>query len=287
MRLRSGNPQDRPHIQIGAPFRPIIRSRSRLIACSKVLFPAYTQAGFWNVPDSAPESAKIATDSKWPDQAPAQAEQEVARLRHELALARDRLADLQHVIRDTSQIGLGVVSIVAGRWNTAEARLMAKDIRLRLGAIGLTVASSENGFVELSGCIEKLARESALVFGRQRIGQRLDLARVRVHERAAVSIALITVELLANAYQHAFVNRPFGSIEINLAPISDMQAMLSIADNGIGMAPEIEANWLRDVPGRSYAGLPTAAGLARNLGAQLNLKCDAGTTFDLLFPARP
>ena len=210
---------------------------------------------------------------------------ELARLRQELAQAQDRISELQHVIRDTSQIGLGVVSIVAGRRNSGEAKAMAKDIRLRLGAIGVAIASSANGLVAMDTCIEKLARETASVFGRARIGQRLDLAPVRVPERAAVSVALIAVELLANAYQHAFADRPFGSIEVELASATDHRSRLCVVDNGAGLPPEIAANWPQAVSGGRHSGLSTARGLARSLGGQLQLGAAGGTRFEFSFPS--
>jgi two-component sensor histidine kinase len=230
----------------------------------------------------AGEGHKIATDSKVPDQG-LTAEQELARLREQLAQANDRIADLQHVIRDTSQIALGVVSIIANRRSTAESKLMAKDIRLRLGAIGVAIGSSVDGVVDISACIDKLARETASVSGRPRIGQRLDLAPVHVHERAAVSIALIAVELMTNAYRHAFIDRPFGSIEIRLARATDRWSTLCIADNGTGIAPEIAANWPRILPGGRHSGLSTALGLAQSLGGQLRLDCRGGTTIEFSF----
>jgi two-component sensor histidine kinase len=230
--------------------------------------------------------AQIATESSLPDGGLAEAQQEVARLRRELQAAQDRLEEMRHVIRDASQIALGVVSIVAVRRNSAEARLMAKDVRVRLGAIGVVVSSAQDGAVQLSGCVEKIAREVASIHGRQRIGLRLDIAPVMAHERAAVSVALIAVELLVNAYQHGFPERPFGSIEVTLRPLSDVQAILRIADNGIGVPPAIAANWPALVPGRDHAGLPTALGLARNLGGTLGLRSGGGTTFELVFPMR-
>ena len=188
------------------------------------------------------------------------------------------------MFRDASQIALGVVSIVASRRNTADAKAMAKDIRLRLGAIGVAISSAVDGRVEMATCIEKLARETAAVFGRASIGQRLDLTPVHAPERAAVSIGLIAVELLMNAYQHAFVDRPFGSIEISLSSVTDRWATLRIADNGVGLAPAVVANWPRHVPGTKNGGLSTACGLVRSLGGQLRLSCSGGACFEFPFP---
>jgi two-component sensor histidine kinase len=161
---------------------------------------------------------------------------------------------------------------------------MAKDIRLRLGAIGVAIAGSAGGMVEISTCIDKLARETASVFSGPRVGQRLDLTPIRVHERSAVSIALIAVELLTNAYQHAFHDRPFGSLEVKLAPVGDRWASLCVADNGAGMPPGIVANWPHHLPGGRHGGLATAHGLARSLGGQLRLSCQGGTALEFSFP---
>jgi two-component sensor histidine kinase len=227
---------------------------------------------------------RITTESKLPHHALTE-DAEFARLRQQLVHANERIAELQHVIRDTSQVALGVVSIIASRHSTAEAKVLAKEIRLRLGAIGVAIADAADGVVDVSSCIGKLARETASVFGRPRIGQRLDLAPVHVHERAAVSIALIAIELVSNAYRHAFADRPFGAIDIRLARVGDRWASLSVADNGIGVAPEIAANWPRVLPGGRHCGLATALGLAQGLGGQLRLQCNGGTTVELSFPA--
>ena len=225
----------------------------------------------------------IVTETDAPDQAGAP-QPDLARLRQELAEAQYRIAELQHVIRDAAQIGLGVVSILASRRDTVEARAMAKEIRLRLAAIGVAIASSSDGRVELAACIEKLARETASVFGRPNIGQRLELAPVHVQERAAVSVALVAIELLTNAYQHAFVDRSFGSIEIRLAPLNDRWCTLCIVDNGVGIAPAIAANWPEVLPGGRQSGLSTARSLVGGLGGQLRLTAGAGTRFEFSFP---
>lgn len=230
-----------------------------------------------------PRGKTIATDSKVP-RSGLGGETELSRLREQLAQADERIADLQHVIRDASQIALGVVSIVASRRGSAESKLMARDIRLRLGAIGVAIANAADGIVDISLCIEKLARETGALFGRQRVGQRLDMSPVHVHERAAVSVSLVAIELLTNAYQHAFIDRPFGSIEVKLAPKAERWASLCIADNGTGMPPEIAANWPRVLRGGKHSGLSTALGLTRSLGGQLHLSCQSGTLFEFSFP---
>lgn len=227
---------------------------------------------------------RTTTESKLPPHVLTE-DAELARLRRDLVHANERIAELQHVIRDTSQVALGVVSIIASRHSTAEAKVLAKEIRLRLGAIGVAIADATDGVVDVSSCIGKLARETASVFGRPRIGQRFDLAPVHVHERAAVSIALVAIELVSNAYRHAFPDRPFGAIDIRLARVGDRWASLSVADNGIGVAPEIAANWPRVLPGGRHGGLATALGLAQGLGGQLRLHCDGGTTVELSFPS--
>lgn len=228
--------------------------------------------------------SKIAADPELPNAESEATDSETARLRRELDSARERLRELQHVIRDSSQISLGVVSMMAARWNTADARAMAKEIRLRLGAVGLGLSYSEGGRVELSQCVDRLSREVESALGRQGIGRRMQLEPVHAVERSAISILLIAVELLANAYQHAFVGRPFGSIEIGLSLVGDRQGALRIADNGVGLPAVVEANWPRLLPDRGYGGLPTVLGLARSCGGEVRLRTGGGTTFELVFP---
>jgi PAS domain S-box-containing protein len=93
----------------------------------------------------------------------------------------------------------------------------------------------------------------------------------------AVPCGLVANELVANAFQHAFPTRQPGTVVIEVGQ-QDSQYHLDVADDGVGLAKEI------DLETTSSLGLRLAKILTRQLNGRLEAETDKGTTFKLTFP---
>ncbi|MEX0929789.1 MAG: PAS domain S-box protein [Balneolales bacterium] len=91
----------------------------------------------------------------------------------------------------------------------------------------------------------------------------------------AVPCALIINELITNAYKHAFEGRDQGRIAVQLSSAADSFTLV-FSDNGVGLPQE---------PGGGSLGLSLIHGLAKQIGADVTITREQGTTFTLTFPA--
>ncbi|MEX2403025.1 MAG: histidine kinase dimerization/phosphoacceptor domain -containing protein [Balneolales bacterium] len=89
----------------------------------------------------------------------------------------------------------------------------------------------------------------------------------------AVPCALITNELITNAYKHAFTGRDTGKITVSLSQTGN-QYTLIIQDNGIGFPEK---------PDESTLGMSLVHGLARQIGGTVTIKNKNGTSFIITF----
>ncbi len=104
----------------------------------------------------------------------------------------------------------------------------------------------------------------------------LDVADRRIDAERAIPLALLVVEAVSNAYEHAFVGRTSGTIAVALRPVDADRLELRVADDGIGLAEPEGGNGL---------GLTLARLLAGQIGGELRLERQGGTTLVATFPA--
>lgn len=90
-------------------------------------------------------------------------------------------------------------------------------------------------------------------------------------------LAMIASELVSNAYKHAFPGNRSGFIRISFFLIGE-EYIMSVEDNGVGVRAEAESG--------NGLGLEIVQALARQLGAHLEQKFDAGINITLRMPGR-
>jgi two-component sensor histidine kinase len=104
----------------------------------------------------------------------------------------------------------------------------------------------------------------------------LEIGNVRLTVDHAIPCGLIINELVTNALKHAFPDGRTGTIRIAMA-IANGVATMVIADDGIGLPPEID-------PLASHTfGLDIVATFAEQLGAEVEVDRAAGTAFTFRF----
>ncbi|TVQ36080.1 MAG: sensor histidine kinase [Geminicoccaceae bacterium] len=107
----------------------------------------------------------------------------------------------------------------------------------------------------------------------------LDVAPMSIDAGRAVPLALLVVEAVSNAYEHAFAGRAHGTIRVSLQPSEAATAVLSVRDDGIGLAN----------PADRGLGLTLAHLLAGQIGGSFRIVAEAagGTTLRATFPLEP
>lgn len=93
--------------------------------------------------------------------------------------------------------------------------------------------------------------------------------------RRAVSVALIVVEAVTNAYKHAFANGRHGAIRVELRKKGGDRVFLGVSDNGVGFHPDRH---------ESSVGMRILRNFSRNLGGEAIIDGTAGTRVAVEFP---
>ena len=96
----------------------------------------------------------------------------------------------------------------------------------------------------------------------------------------AVPLGLIMRELLTNAMTHGFPGGRVGRVVVGLERTRG-GLCVTVADDGIGLAPGVSLQTQRST------GLTIVKSLSRQLGAELTMEAQDGTTVRLILPAHP
>ncbi|MCC0178770.1 response regulator [Waterburya agarophytonicola K14] len=105
----------------------------------------------------------------------------------------------------------------------------------------------------------------------------VDTQEIHLNIETANSCGLIVNELVTNALEHAFVDRDRGSIWLILKRGNDRKILLTIKDNGKGLAPDF--NFLE----AESLALRLVRILIRQLEGEMELDLDGGTGFKITF----
>lgn len=114
--------------------------------------------------------------------------------------------------------------------------------------------------------------------GQPNIAAVFQLAPLRLNLNSAIPCGLIVNELVSNALKYAFTNRAAGRITITLTQESDTTIALGIADNGLGLAPDIDWRNTRSL------GLQIVCSLVEQLQGTIELRPGPGCQFWIRLP---
>jgi chemotaxis protein methyltransferase CheR len=187
------------------------------------------------------------------------------------------LSELQHRVNNSLQIIASILLLKARTVQSEDTRRHLQDAHQRV----LSLAAVQNHLHQarvagdsiqikpyLSTLCESLA--DSMIGDRQAITLEVHADGGSMTSAAAVSLGLITTELVINALKHAFPGRNVGRVVVGYKAVGDGWD-LSVSDDGIGIRPG----------GRASGGLGTSIVevLARQLGGRVEISTDPrGTT---------
>lgn len=103
----------------------------------------------------------------------------------------------------------------------------------------------------------------------------LDIAPVDISGDRAMQLGLLTNELVANAYKHAFSNRGTGRLEVQLTEIAANQLRLVVMDDGPGYTRDLNSTQM---------GSRLVAAFASQLGGKVTAETDGQVRVTVDFP---
>src|SRR6476659_7509279 len=197
----------------------------------------------------------------------------IERQRYErhLKAALDRhqvlLREISHRVKNSLQIVSSMLHLQASSAN--DDSLIAQQLAeasSRVSAIGRAYerlaydADFEN--IDLSAYLQAVCADAISAGSNCKLHFE-GIPGIRLSADRAISLALIVNELVTNAVKYAFSNRDDGRIYVRLARQDAGTALVSVRDDGIGLAADF------DLTKSKGLGMQIVTGLAKQLGADI------------------
>ena len=194
------------------------------------------------------------------------------------------LQELHHRVKNNAQVFASLLTIQANRSTepTVEAALRTAASRASAIAVAQQQIHDSGSSAEFDLCCFVRRLIGGLGASGRR-GVTVDLVApnpVLVPLATAVPLGLIMRELLTNATSHGFPGGRVGAVVVSLE--RDRQRLVvTVADDGIGLPPGMTLEAQRST------GLTIVKSLSRQLGAELTMLAERGTTVRLALPSHP
>jgi two-component sensor histidine kinase len=210
-----------------------------------------------------------------------------AELSESLSQKQMMLREIHHRVKNNLQTVTSLLNLYA-RIPRGEAIKQAfADVQTRINTLALVhrhlYESQDLREIDLSAFMTGLCRlvQDGCGVPARRVRLDLHIPTATMPGDRAVPLALLTTEILTNAFKHAFPDNRAGMIDVRLAIAPDETARLVIADNGVGTTERPATN------GSGTMGQTLIGAFTRQLGGTLAVSGPPGTTVTLDFTLHP
>ncbi|MDF2764629.1 MAG: pdtaS3, partial [Rhodospirillales bacterium] len=196
---------------------------------------------------------------------------------HRLVLADKEmlLREVHHRVKNNLQVIASMIHLKAHQVSPA-SRPHIDAIAERIQVLGRIYEQIHNADSLADINIGQSLREIAKSVQTEGISAEAVAPDLKLNVDTAIPLALIAIELAANAAKHAFPEGD-GKIKLQLRPLGDGRAEFTVTDDGTGFAPD-------RVPASS-TGLQIVRALVRQIEGELETRSGSGTEHRIVFPA--
>ena len=195
------------------------------------------------------------------------------------------LREMNHRINNSLQIIASILLLKATTVQSEETRRHLQDAHERV----MSVAAVQEQLhptpfgtpIEAKSYLTKLCESlsASMIIDDRPVSLRVEAGEGSTTSEQAVSMGLITTELVLNALKHAFPGRAQGHIVVGFESTASAWR-LAVSDDGIGISPR-----LADAPVRTGLGTSIVEALTRQLGGRIaTLATSPGTTVAVTVP---
>lgn len=212
--------------------------------------------------------------------------QQNASLQHLLKEKEWLLKEIHHRVKNNLHTVIGLLHTQSGFLRTPEAVLAIKDSQHRIQTMSLIheklFQSGNLSTVEMSWYIFELVGYLKHSFDTgQRILFKLDTVPLELKLSHSLPLGLILNEAITNSIKYAFPDNRTGTIIISLKNTEASKYILTIADNGKGLAPGFDAKK------NSTMGMNLMEGLTEDIHGLFSIKNNNGTEINIQFTYEP
>jgi two-component sensor histidine kinase len=213
-----------------------------------------------------------------------------AELSESLAQKQMMLREIHHRVKNNLQTVTSLLNLYA-RIPRGEAIKQAfADVQTRINTLALVhrhlYESQDLREIDLAAFMSNLVRliQDGSGVPTRRVRLKVDIPPITLSGDRAVPLALLTTEILTNAFKHAFPDHRAGNILVQMRTEPDGRAVLTIADDGVGSA---EPQNTAGADTLSTMGQNLIGAFTRQLGGTLSASGPPGTTITLEFDLEP
>jgi two-component sensor histidine kinase len=195
------------------------------------------------------------------------------------------LREIYHRVKNNLQIIQSLLRL-GSRGLKPEQREPFESAIRRIGAMArvhsLLYKSPDLASIDFKDYLEDVVRETAAGFGADLRGIKAEIAAqsMRVPLDTAVPLAFITVEILTNAFKHAFPGRRRGVVTVSAYQEGDC-GVLTVSDNGVGLPDGPQEGPRRPL------GLTLVNKLVDQIGGSLETPAPGQSTYRVRFSLAP
>jgi two-component sensor histidine kinase len=196
------------------------------------------------------------------------------------------LRELQHRVMNSLALLSGLLEMQRRSTKSSVARENLANARDRVVAMGTVYRQLYQAdtleYVEFREFLRTICSTSANAYvGAKRLSIEVEADSLELSGPHAISLGMLTHELITNALKHAFSDSESGSIKVTLKHKKRRGIDLSIADRGRGLPPDFK------IDGKSSSlGMKMVASTVQQLGGTLEInRLKPGTEFVIHLPA--
>jgi two-component sensor histidine kinase len=196
------------------------------------------------------------------------------------------LRELQHRVMNSLTLLSSLLEMQRRSTNSSVARESLANARDRVIAMGTVYRqlyqTQTLEYVEFSGFLKTVCTTSGSAYvGAKRPSIEVEADSLELSSQHAISLGMLTHELITNALKHAFSESETGSIKVTLKHKKRRGIDLSVADRGRGLPSEFKID-----SKSSSLGMKIVASTVRQLSGTLEInRLNPGTEFVIHLPA--
>ncbi|MDD3090865.1 MAG: PAS domain S-box protein [Methanoregulaceae archaeon] len=195
------------------------------------------------------------------------------------------IKEVHHRVKNNMQVISGFLQLQSLYIHDQDSLEKLEECQMRVKTMALVheklYQSGNLGYINTREYIESLVTDLMNSYALQTdISVSQDIDDVDINLDIAVPCGLILNELLTNALKYAFRGRDSGTISIAMHLGMDHRFSLVVSDDGVGLPEGL------DIENAETLGLQLVTVLVRQIGGEMNVEGDGGTTFLIDFPER-
>ena len=193
------------------------------------------------------------------------------------------LQEVHHRVKNNLQVISSLLNLQSKYVEDEKALELFKESENRVRSMSLIheklYQSKHLSQVNFDEYINALISDLIVTYGvnLREISVKVNVENVFLNIGKPIPCGLIINELVSNSLKYAFPDGRRGEIAIELRSCGEHN-LLIVRDDGIGLPPETNLAESKSL------GLKLVNGLTRQLGGQITLNNEHGTTFEILFP---